>query len=47
MRFVECVVRGGMTGSKCEIRYVDIFDIVRLLESINEGATKSYYKKMF
>lgn len=39
------VIRGGMTGSKCEIRYIDIFDIVRLLESVSEGVTKSYYKK--
>jgi hypothetical protein len=26
------VVRGGMTGNKCNVYYVDIFDVVRFLE---------------
>ena len=39
------VIRGGMTGDWCEIRYVDIFDIVRLLEAVNVHAPQTYYTK--
>jgi hypothetical protein len=39
------VVRGGMSGTNCEIRYIDIFDIRRLLESVSAGETSSFYMK--
>jgi hypothetical protein len=39
------VIRGGMNGTKCEIRYVDIFDIVRLLEAVHAHAPQTYYMK--
>lgn len=39
------VVRGGMTGASCEIVYVDIFDILRLLEGVSTRADASYYAK--
>src|SRR5665213_3137249 len=39
------VVRGGMNGTTCEIRYVDIFDIVRLLEAVSERSTQLDYLK--
>jgi hypothetical protein len=39
------VIRGGMDGNKCEMRYADIFDIVRLLESVSQHAHESYYTK--
>ena len=34
-----------MTGANCEIRYIDIFDIRRLLESVTAGETNSFYMK--
>jgi hypothetical protein len=34
-----------MNGSRCQILYVDIFDIVRLLEAVSEGAENTYYAK--
>jgi hypothetical protein len=40
------VVRGGMTGGKCTIYYIDIFDIIRLLEAISERAENTYYTKI-
>jgi hypothetical protein len=39
------VIRGGMNGNRCEIRYVDIFDIARLLEAVNARAPQTYYTK--
>jgi hypothetical protein len=38
-------VRGGMTGSRCQIHFVDMFDIMCLLEAINRHATSAYYTK--
>ena len=39
------VVRGGMTGVKCDVYYVDIFDIVHFLEGIAHRASSTYYTK--
>ncbi|MCK9920064.1 hypothetical protein MXD81_64145, partial [Microbacteriaceae bacterium K1510] len=39
------VIRGGMNGDRCEIRYVDIFDIAHLLEAVNARAPQTYYTK--
>jgi hypothetical protein len=39
------VIRGGMTGNKCTIHYVDIFDIVRFLEGVSDHAPGIYYTK--
>jgi hypothetical protein len=39
------VIRGGMNGKRCEIRYVDILDIVRLLEGVNTRAENVHYIK--
>jgi hypothetical protein len=39
------VVRGVMNGDECIIHFVDIFDIVRLLEGISTGAASTYYVK--
>jgi hypothetical protein len=39
------VVRGGMVGHSCNIVYVDIFDIMRLLEAVSIGAESTYYAK--
>ena len=39
------VVRGGMQTGICRIRYVDMFDIVRLLESIHTGDPRVTYTK--
>jgi hypothetical protein len=41
------VVRGGMTGRKCTIHYIDIFDIAQLLQAVSEGASQTYYTKHF
>jgi hypothetical protein len=40
------VVRGGMTGAKSNIRFIDVFDIVRFLEGVVGGATSTNYKKI-
>jgi hypothetical protein len=40
------VVRGGMTGAKSNIRFIDMFDIVRFLEGVSSGATSTDYKKI-
>jgi hypothetical protein len=40
------VVRGGMNGSKCEIRYVDVYDIVKMLESVHSGRSDTNYIKI-
>lgn len=39
------VVRGGIAGPICRIRYVDIFDIVKLLESIHSDNARVTYNK--
>jgi len=39
------VVRGGMTGNRCQIHFMDIFDIMRLLEAISRGEASAYYTK--
>jgi hypothetical protein len=39
------VIRGGMNGTMCEIRYVDIADIAHLLEAVNRHAPQTYYRK--
>jgi hypothetical protein len=39
------VIRGGMNGNKCTIYYIDIFDIVRLLEGVRVRATNVDYTK--
>jgi hypothetical protein len=40
------VVRGGMTGAKSNIRFIDMFDIVRLLEGVGSGAPGVDYRKI-
>jgi hypothetical protein len=40
------VVRGGMTGAKSIIRFIDMFDIVRVLEAVGSGAKGIDYKKI-
>jgi hypothetical protein len=37
--------RGGMVGSDCTIRYIDIFDIAQFLNGISTGASQAFYKK--
>jgi hypothetical protein len=39
------VVRGGMEGNRCNIYYIDIADIVHLLEGIHSKASSTYYVK--
>ena len=39
------VVRGSMTGNKCQIYYLDIFDIVKALEAVYAGDQSTYYLK--
>jgi hypothetical protein len=39
------VVRGGMNGWSCNLIYVDIFDIMRLLEAVSGGKESTYYTK--
>lgn len=39
------VIRGGMSGTTCEIRYVEISDILRLLDAVaSDNANCSYTK---
>ena len=45
-RLCGMVVRGGMTGAKSDIRFVDIVDITKLLEGISSGATDIDYEKI-
>jgi hypothetical protein len=40
-------VRGGMIGNQCNLHYVDIFDIVRLLEAVSKEAASTDYTKDF
>jgi hypothetical protein len=39
------VVRGGMQGDACTIHYIDIFDIIRLLEAVVAGQEGTDYHK--
>lgn len=39
------VVRGGMNGHKCDIYFIDIFDIVHFLEGVNQRVSSTYYTK--
>jgi hypothetical protein len=39
------VVRGGMNGNRCDIRYVDIFDIMQLIEGVHAGKSAANYTK--
>jgi len=40
------VVRGGMSGKKSSIRFIDMFDIVRFLEGVGSGAPSVDYRKI-
>jgi len=40
------VVRGSMQGDACVIRYLDMFDICKLLESVHEGHPATSYQKI-
>jgi hypothetical protein len=39
------VVRGGLQENKCTIWYMDIFDVIKLLQAIYNGEMKTDYKK--
>jgi hypothetical protein len=39
------VVRGGMEGNACTVRYIDVFDIIRLLEAVVAGHEETDYSK--
>jgi hypothetical protein len=39
------VVRGGMKGSECIIRYFDIFDMMQLLTEVHDGLSQTFYRK--
>ena len=39
------VVRGGMNGDNCNLYYLDIFDIIKLLECIHKGEFSAFYYK--
>ncbi len=39
------VTRGGMSGAKSQIRFIDIFDIAKFLEGISSGANEADYRK--
>jgi hypothetical protein len=40
------VVRGGMSGNECNLRYVDIFDIMQMIESVHSGKAATNYTKV-
>lgn len=40
------VVRGGMTGARSNIRFIDVFDILRFLEGVGSGAASTNYEKI-
>jgi len=40
------VIRGGPVGDQWHVRYVDIFDIMQLLEAVHEGKTETNYRKV-
>jgi hypothetical protein len=39
------VVRGSMTNNYCTTYYLDVFDVVQLLDAASQGATSRYYIK--
>jgi len=39
------VVRGGMQGSACTIRYFDIFNMMQLLAGVHDGLSQTFYRK--
>jgi hypothetical protein len=39
------VVRGGMNGSECAIKYFDISDMMQLLKGVHEGQAQAFYHK--
>jgi hypothetical protein len=45
-RLCGMVVRGGMTDNKCNVYYVDIFDVDRFLEGVGDHAASVYYTKI-
>jgi hypothetical protein len=40
------VVRGGIEGDVCAIHYIDVFDIIRLLEAVVAGHDDTDYNKV-
>jgi hypothetical protein len=40
------VVRGGIEEDVCAIRYIDVFDIIRLLEAVIAGHEETDYNKL-
>jgi hypothetical protein len=44
-RLCGMVVRGGIEGDVCIIRYIDVFDIIRLLEAVIAGHENTDYNK--
>jgi hypothetical protein len=40
------VVRGLMTGDSCTLRYVDMFDVGKLLGPAHEGTSTAFYMKI-
>lgn len=44
-RLCGMVVRGGISNGLARIRYVDIFDIIKLLESVRTGQERVVYNK--
>ena len=41
------VVRGGTDGALWTIHYIDVFDIIRLLEAVVDGSDTTHYAKAF
>jgi hypothetical protein len=41
------VVRGGTDGTRWTIYYIDVFDIIQLLEAVAIGSEATYYTKTF
>jgi hypothetical protein len=39
------VVRGGLHENKCTIRYVDILDILKLIQAVHDGKLETDYRK--
>jgi hypothetical protein len=44
-RLCGMVVRGGIQGDICRIHYIDVFDIIRLLEAVVAGHEETDYNK--
>ena len=41
------VVRGGSDGTRWTIHYIDVFDIIQLLDAVAVGSEATYYNKTF